>query len=192
MEEESEAILIALIIGAVILGVGFALFFIRPYTGFGAVVLAIGLMTISLILTMRAEEIIHLKIYPTTERGEITARVSAETMSSAESTRPSTQSQAQEPREPPPEVQAEQTQETPEAQEPEQTPQQPPETQRPYETYETSETYVEEVEEAAAQETSEEAEPNPEPTIEAAPPSPEQGHETEEYRETATTMAPTG
>lgn len=79
MEEENEAILFALIIGAVILGIGLAMFFNTPYRGYGAVVLAIGLMTVAMILTMRAEEIIHLKIYPTTTQSKTTARVSVET-----------------------------------------------------------------------------------------------------------------
>lgn len=101
MEEENKAIVIAMIIGATILGIGLAMFFNRPYTGFGAVVLAIGLMTLSLIITMRAEEIIHLKIYPSSDRSRTIAEVSVETSSPTESASPpSTEKHVQEVLEP--------------------------------------------------------------------------------------------
>lgn len=197
MEEENAAILLAIIIGAVILGIGLAMFFIRPYTGFGAVVLAIGLMTLSLILTMRAEEIIHLKVYPTAARSKTIADVSVETPSQTESTpQPSAETQAQEVLESrePYEDQVEQVPEVLEVEEAQQI-QEVEETEHPYtpSMYESAPSQEEET--TTAQEPQEasfaEPEQEPEPSIEAAPPSSEQGPETEEAQESTTTVVTT-
>lgn len=172
MKEENTAILLAMIIGAVILGIGLAMFFNRPFTGYGAVVIAIGLMTLSLILTMRAEEIIHLRIYPTSARSETIPEISVETLSptevhEVEETRqakeaPETQ-EYYETQEPPQEI--EETQQVEETQEPWQTRETPEveETERPY----TPSMYEPEQEE----ERKLEPEYEPEPSIEASPPS---------------------
>lgn len=120
MEDENEAIIIALLIGAVILGIGLAMFFNRPFAGYGAVVLAIGLMTLSLIITMRAEEIIHLKIYSNPAQSESIAEISVEPPTSTEpATQPSTEMHTQEASEPeePYEVQYEQPPEVHEVEE---------------------------------------------------------------------------
>jgi len=119
MEDENEAIIIALLIGAVILGIGLAMFFNRPFAGYGAVVLAIGLMTLSLIITMRAEEIIHLKIYSNPAHSENIAEISVEPPTSTEpATQPSTEMHTQEAEpEEPYEIQYEQTPEVHEVEE---------------------------------------------------------------------------
>ncbi len=171
MEEENEAIIFALVIGAVILGIGLAMFFTRPYTGFGAVVLAIGLMTLSLILTMRAEEIIHLKVYPTSSRSKNTAKVSVEPQSPTDSTPPYDETRTQEVSEPESyEDQVEQTSEVLEVED--------------VQEVEETESYTPNMYEP---ERGEEAEPQPEyepePSIEAAPPSTESDQETEEPQE---------
>lgn len=171
MEEENEAILIAIIIGAVILGIGLAMFFNRPYTGFGAVVLAIGLMTLSLILTMRAEEIIHLKIYPTAARSETIAEVSVETQSP---TKPAPEvlevEETRQVQEVPETPEYHENRELPETEETQQV-QQVEENQEPWQTQETPE--AEETQEP--QEVSfEEPEQEQESSIEVAPPSLEQ------------------
>jgi len=199
MEEENEAILVAMIIGAVILGIGLALFFNRPFTGFGAVVLAIGLMTLSLIITMRAEEIIHLKIYPTAS-SENVAKVSVETPSSMETALSSVQeTQAQgvsEGKEEPG------TQETSETQGPQETGQSQPQsmykptptspqetettTAQPQTPYETSFEQHEQEQECTL-----EPEQEPEASTEAPQPSSEQNRETEEPEESTTTVITT-
>ncbi len=170
MEEENEAILIAMIIGATILGIGLAMFFNRPYTGYGAVVLAIGLMTLSLIITMRAEEIINLKIYPTAARSETISEVSVENQSPKEpASPPSAETQAQEVLEPrePYEVQIEQA---PEVQEVEEAPQPSQEAEQIQEVEETEQPYTPSVYEPEQEEERKpEPEYEPDPSIEAAP-----------------------
>lgn len=203
MEEENAAILLAIIIGAVILGIGLAMFFIRPYTGFGAVVLAIGLMTLSLILTMRAEEIIHLKVYPTAARSKTIADVSVETPSQTESTpQPSAETQTQEVLESrePYEDQVEQAPEVLEVEEAQQI-QEVEETEHPYTpsmyesapSQEEETTTAQEPQEASFEEREQEQErkPEPEPSIEVAPPDSEQSQETEEAQESTTTVVTT-
>jgi hypothetical protein len=53
MELDNEDVLLGMTIAAIILGIGGSLFFINPYTGYGAVVLAIGMMTLALMITAR-------------------------------------------------------------------------------------------------------------------------------------------
>ena len=53
MELDNVDVLIGMTIASIILGIGLSMFFIHAYTGYGAVVLAIGMMTLSLMVTAR-------------------------------------------------------------------------------------------------------------------------------------------
>jgi hypothetical protein len=53
MDLENEDVLLGMTIAAIILGIGLSLFFIYPYTGYGAVVIAIGMLTLALMITAR-------------------------------------------------------------------------------------------------------------------------------------------
>jgi len=53
MELDNIDVLLGMIISCIILGIGLSLFFTQAYTGYGAVVLAIGMMTMSLMITAR-------------------------------------------------------------------------------------------------------------------------------------------
>jgi len=61
MELDNVDVLLGMTIGAIILGIGLSLFFIQPYTGYGAVVLAIGMMTLALMITARPRVIERVK-----------------------------------------------------------------------------------------------------------------------------------
>ena len=54
MVTEDEAFWTGIAIATVLLGVGFSVLFIRTYTGFGAIILSIGLMTLTFTIHMRA------------------------------------------------------------------------------------------------------------------------------------------
>jgi len=57
MELDNEDILLGMTIASIILGIGISMFFIPSYTGYGAVVLAIGMMTLALMITARPKVI---------------------------------------------------------------------------------------------------------------------------------------
>jgi len=61
MELENVDVLLGMTIASIILGIGLSLFFIQPYTGYGAVVLAIGMMTLALMITARPRVIERVK-----------------------------------------------------------------------------------------------------------------------------------
>ena len=61
MELENVDVILGMTIASIILGIGLSMFFIQPYTGYGAVVLAIGMMTLSLIITARPRVIERVK-----------------------------------------------------------------------------------------------------------------------------------
>jgi len=61
MELDNVDVLLGMTIGAIILGIGLSMFFIQPYTGYGAVVLAIGMMTLALMITARPRVIERVK-----------------------------------------------------------------------------------------------------------------------------------
>jgi hypothetical protein len=61
MELDNIDVLLGMIIGCIILGLGLSLFLNRTYTGYGAVVLAIGMMTLSLMITARPRVIERVK-----------------------------------------------------------------------------------------------------------------------------------
>jgi len=61
MELDNIDVLLGMIIGCIILGIGLSLFFTQAYTGYGAVVLAIGMMTMSLMITARPRVIERVK-----------------------------------------------------------------------------------------------------------------------------------
>jgi len=61
MELDNQDVLLGMTIASIILGIGLSLFFIRPYTGYGAVILAIGLMTLALMITARPRVIARVK-----------------------------------------------------------------------------------------------------------------------------------
>jgi len=61
MELDNVDVLLGMIIGCIILGIGFSLFFTQSYTGYGAVVMAIGMMTLSLMITARPRVIERVK-----------------------------------------------------------------------------------------------------------------------------------
>jgi hypothetical protein len=61
MELDNIDVLLGMIIGCVILGLGLSLFLNRTYTGYGAIVLAIGMMTLSLMITARPRVIERVK-----------------------------------------------------------------------------------------------------------------------------------
>lgn len=61
MELDNIDVLLGMIIGCIIIGIGLSLFFTRAYTGYGAVVLAIGMMTLSLMITARPRVIERVK-----------------------------------------------------------------------------------------------------------------------------------
>jgi len=61
MELDNEDVLLGMTIAAIILGIGLSLFFVHPYTGYGAVVLAIGMMTLALMITARSRVIERVK-----------------------------------------------------------------------------------------------------------------------------------
>ncbi len=61
MELDNVDVLIGMTIASIILGIGVSMFFIQPYTGYGAVVLAIGMMTLSLMITARPRVIERVK-----------------------------------------------------------------------------------------------------------------------------------
>ena len=61
MELNNIDVLLGMIIACIILGMGLTLFFSQGYTGYGAVVLAIGMMTMSLMITARPRVIERVK-----------------------------------------------------------------------------------------------------------------------------------
>jgi len=61
MELDNADVLLGMTIASVILGIGLSMFFIYPYTGYGAVVLAIGMMTLALMITARPRVIERVK-----------------------------------------------------------------------------------------------------------------------------------
>ena len=61
MELENVDVILGMTIASIILGIGLSMFFIQPYTGYGAVVLAIGMMTLSLMITARPRVIERVK-----------------------------------------------------------------------------------------------------------------------------------
>jgi len=61
MELDNEDVLLGMTIASIILGIGLSMFFIYPYTGYGAVVLAIGMMTLALMITARPRVIERVK-----------------------------------------------------------------------------------------------------------------------------------
>jgi len=61
MELDNQDVLLGLTIASIILGIGVSMFFIQPYTGYGAVVLAIGMMTLALMITARPRVIERVK-----------------------------------------------------------------------------------------------------------------------------------
>lgn len=61
MELDNVDVLLGMTIGSIILGIGLSMFFIQPYTGYGAVVLAIGMMTLALMITARPRVIERVK-----------------------------------------------------------------------------------------------------------------------------------
>jgi hypothetical protein len=54
MLSEDEAFWAGIAVATVMLGIGFSVLFIRTYTGFGAIILSIGLMTLTFTIHMRA------------------------------------------------------------------------------------------------------------------------------------------
>jgi len=61
MELDNVDVLLGMTIASVILGIGLSMFFIPPYTGYGAVVLAIGMMTLAVMITARPRVIERVK-----------------------------------------------------------------------------------------------------------------------------------
>jgi len=61
MDLNNEDVLLGMTIASVILGIGLSMFFFQPYTGYGAVVLAIGMMTLALMITARPRVIERVK-----------------------------------------------------------------------------------------------------------------------------------
>jgi len=61
MELDNVDVLLGMTIASIILGIGLSLFFIQPYTGYGAVVLAIGMMTLAVMITARPRVIERVK-----------------------------------------------------------------------------------------------------------------------------------
>jgi len=61
MELDNEDVLLGMTIASIILGIGLSMFFIHPYTGYGAVVLAIGMMTLALMITAKPRVIERVK-----------------------------------------------------------------------------------------------------------------------------------
>jgi len=61
MELDNEDVLLGMTIAAVILGIGLSMFLLPNYTGYGAVVLAIGMMTLALMITARPKVIERVK-----------------------------------------------------------------------------------------------------------------------------------
>jgi len=61
MELDNVDVLLGMTIASIILGIGLSMFFIQPYTGYGAVVLAIGMMTLALMITARPRVIERVK-----------------------------------------------------------------------------------------------------------------------------------
>jgi len=60
-DADDEDTLLGLAIGAIILGLGFSMLFIRNFTGDGAVVLSIGLMTLAIVIAIRSEKAWRVK-----------------------------------------------------------------------------------------------------------------------------------
>lgn len=58
MNLNNEDTLLGLAIGAIIVGLGISMLFMRGYVGDGAVVLAIGLMTLALVTAVRSEKVV--------------------------------------------------------------------------------------------------------------------------------------
>jgi len=61
MELENVDVLLGMTIASIILGIGLSMFFIPPYTGYGAVVLAIGMMTLAMMIVARPRVIERVK-----------------------------------------------------------------------------------------------------------------------------------
>jgi len=61
MELDNVDVLLGMTIASIILGIGVSMFFINPYTGYGAVVLAIGMMTFAIMITARPRVIERVK-----------------------------------------------------------------------------------------------------------------------------------
>lgn len=64
MITEDEAFWAGMAVATMMLGGGFSMLFLYAFTGFGAVVLALGLMTMALIIQMRAKAVDQVE-YPT-------------------------------------------------------------------------------------------------------------------------------
>jgi len=128
MELNNEDVLLGMTIASIILGIGLSMFFIQPYTGYGAVVLAIGMMTLALMITARPRVIERVKreivlqpskqaeptpITPPTfviPSPEPSTQVSAESQSEQAPTATVTEQPSTEEATPPQEVKSEETQ----------------------------------------------------------------------------------
>jgi len=140
MELDNEDVLLGMTIASIILGIGLSMFFIYPYTGYGAVVLAIGMMTLALMITTRPRVIERVRreiVLQPTQQAEPTpitpptmvipspepsTQVSAESQSEQAPTTTVTEPTQTEEAPPPKEVQPEETQ-TVESTQPEPQPQ---------------------------------------------------------------------
>jgi predicted lipid-binding transport protein (Tim44 family) len=61
MELDNVDVLLGMTIASIILGIGISMFFMHSYTGYGAVILAIGMMTLALTITARPRVIERVK-----------------------------------------------------------------------------------------------------------------------------------
>jgi len=104
MELDNVDVLLGMTIASVILGIGLSMFFIHPYTGYGAVVLAIGMMTLALMITARPRVIERVKkeiVLQPSKQAEPTPitppkEVKSEETQTVESTQPSPEEKAPE------------------------------------------------------------------------------------------------
>jgi len=89
MITEEEAFWAGIAVAVMMLGGGFSMLFLQAFTGFGAVVLALGLMTMALTIQMRAKPIEHVETWTPIESRILTPTPPIESPSETVETQPS-------------------------------------------------------------------------------------------------------
>ncbi len=141
MITEDEAFWAGIAVATMIIGGGFSMLFLRNFTGYGAVVLAMGLLTMAVTIQMRAKPSEHVEIYTPTPSREITPTPpientneteklpeqprATETKTEQPTSEPAQEQPKEQPKEPAPQT------ETPQTQPPAAEPVAPPQPQEP-------------------------------------------------------------
>jgi hypothetical protein len=95
MIREDEAFWAGIAVATLMLGGGFSMLFLRTLTGEGAVVLALGLLTMTLTMQLRAKPRRYVESWTPVEARSLTPNTPIETPTEPEPTQPETQTEQQ-------------------------------------------------------------------------------------------------